>query len=195
MNTPKLNVMKFLSTVLLALTIQLAMATTSSEPITAESNSVIVSFDSWKGKMVKVTILDDYGTAIYNDKVFNLEGKKRYQLSQLPDGVYTIRTSNDLRAELQNVTIDYGQITEVGEVTTNYKPIITSSASHWDVNYMNGDLAATVTITDSKGRMLYNRDYASRTLSKRYDLSTVPTGVYTITVSNGRTSKSSTIRR
>jgi hypothetical protein len=182
----------------LVLALVVAFATVqvnAAEPIITDNNSVIVSLASWKGETVNVDIVDAYGTVIFSDNVATINGKKRYQLSQLPSGDYTIRTSNDLRIEAQVVTIQRGEVIEATVPTTTYKPMITTAANTVDVNFLTGGKRTNVIFTDRNGETVYTNSYEGNSVNKRFDLSSLPAGDYTVYVSNGQVSKSRRIVR
>lgn len=167
----------------------------AAEPITADDNSIIVSFNSWKSESVKVDIVDTYGDIIYSERVTSFDGQKRYQLSQLPSGDYTVRTSDDLRIEKQVVSIDRGSVVDISDLTVAYKPVITASTDYIDVNYLTNGKRSSVTLVNNLGETVYTNAYNGTTLNKRFDITSLPAGEYNVIVSNGETSNSAIIRR
>lgn len=185
---------RLFSILALVLTIVAAQASTG-EPISTLDKSVVVSFTSWKGDAVDLYIIDTYGTIVHSDRITALDSKKEYDLSLLPTGDYIIRTSNDLRQEEQSISISTTTVTTVSSPEVTYKPVLHATTDYVDVNYFNGDRPADVMISNSRGQEIYRKINKGRNLNKRYDLSSLRAGTYTISVSNGKTTSSTTVSR
>jgi hypothetical protein len=79
--------------------------------------------------------------------------------------------------------------------TTVYKPMITATANTVDINFLTGGKRTSVTFTNRDGETVYSNAYEGNSLNKRFDLTDLPAGDYTVYVSNGQISNNRRIVR
>lgn len=159
----------------------------STEPTIVSNGNMSFTIDSkiWKSEKVDVKISDQFGTTLYSD---NQETKKirQYSLENLPLGSYQVTVSNEIKTVVNDITItDSGLIVDFDAETT-YKPIIDINANNIDINYMASSPNTVITIL-ANGYEIYNdRNNKELQINKRFDISKLQTGSYTLSITNDR---------
>lgn len=176
---------KTIITLLLAVS---ALATVSSrsiiESVTVDNKSIIVSFDGWKTDGINVSITDTEGNVLVSEKIARPTISKRYNLKRLPAGIYYLSTEDAQRIERQTIAVYNNSISANSDISIHYKPFLSITDGFANVNFLTGDDRADIYIYDQDGSTLYTDSFSESAITKRYDLSQLPTGSYTIIVAN-----------
>ena len=158
---------------------------TSSEPsITSNgTKSFIIDNKVWKSNFVDVSIVNENGNVIYSSHQ-ELNRSKRYSLENLEAGDYTVSISNDIKKVENNITI-----TEVGlfidfNANTTYKPVFNIDKNNIDINYLAAGVDTYIYIQNNNQTVYKTNIEDSISINKRFDISKLPSGDYTVVVSN-----------
>lgn len=133
-----------------------------------------------------VEIKDQFGEILLTRKMKNNSENisQRYNLKNLPDGVYYISISNDLQKTIQTIQIADNQvIVKEDNSKKYYRPTISVTETSLDVNMLLLDNRASLIIQDKIGDIAYATSFENESsINKRFNLSDLPKGDYTIII-------------
>jgi len=165
------------------------------EPIItgSESKTFTVDLADWAAYDVNVTITDESGAILINDRINDQPGKI-YNLKELTNGTYNVAVSNELRTINSSVAISGNNVSVIASSTT-YKPVVTVKEGYFDVNALAQGRTVTVTVLDSEGEVFTTSYRNVAAISKRFVTKDLPAGEYTVIVSKGNTAVRKTISK
>ncbi|MFT4533629.1 MAG: hypothetical protein ACJA1A_003543 [Saprospiraceae bacterium] len=158
---------------------------TSTEPsITSNGNkSFIIDKKVWKSNAVDILIENKNGETIYSNHQ-NLERSKKYSLENLEAGDYIVTISNEIKSVENKITITKERLFIDFDANTTYKPVFNILKNSIDINYFSAGVKTTIYIQNNGGT-IYQMDIKdSSSINKRFDVSKLPTGDYSVVVSN-----------
>ncbi len=128
--------------------------------------------------LLNVSLYNESGELLYAGQVQAIENLgKRFDLSALADGKYSLTVTGGTFSSTQQVAIKDGNLTiDTDSYNETLKPEIKPLAKNQFTIALT--VPTSITITDLYGQELYS---AVANESKRYDLSTLPNGQYQIT--------------
>jgi hypothetical protein len=148
----------------------------------ANNKAIIIKSNDWKSKTVDVEIKEATGTVILSETLNIRKSDRKYNLKNLPDGQYTIEIADDLKILKQQFFINKSEVVMSEEVETTYKPFIIHNGNNLDVNLMTLGNPAFINIIDNNNNIVYADKQDTSAVHKRYDISSLTEGTYTITV-------------
>lgn len=187
----------------LAILIFTALTTFSSfasvvEPLatSVDGNTVTVYFDQDKSEMVNISIVDKVGYELLSEKVQSKNrSSRRYNLEELPYGVYTLKIDTDQKVVYKKVKTDKNNTTVLEEKIT-YKPNTTFENNRWMVNILALGEKVDIKIYDAELETVFeDKIKDTKVIAKTYNLSQLDYGVYTLKINVGETSYSKVIAK
>ena len=157
--------------------------------ISSAKKTVVVNLGSVEKETIYIVIADAQGNVLSDETVKNNPNfVKRYNMSQLANGTYTLTVTKKTVRTVQPFEIkdDVLSISEI-EKKEKFIPVVNFNNNKLDVNVLLGNYSnITVSILDIEGRRLTeDKNYVVLELHKRYDLSQLPIGAYMIEVMAG----------
>ncbi len=154
---------------------------------TEKTKSLVIETALWKSDQISVQIKEATGVVILDETVKNSKGLRKYNLKNLPDGQYTLEVSNALKITTQDFTIESNSVQLSDVINTVYKPVIIWNESKLDINLLTLGNKALINIIDKDNNIVFAENLETPAVHKRYDLSGLADGEYTVTVAmNGR---------
>ncbi len=135
--------------------------------------------------LAKLSIFDRNGVVLFRDKVNQrFDFKQKFNLSKLPDGTYTFEIESGNRIKKYQIEIIDSQTKIDGACEEIFKPVINQKGELLDVSYLNLDSEdVTLEMIAPGGDQIVRDDFSGmQTVSKRYNLSKLPSGVYLVVV-------------
>ncbi len=157
--------------------------------ISAAQKGIIVNLGSVQKETVYIIIKDAAENILVNEKVKETPNFiKRYNMSQLPIGAYTLTVTKKASRTIQpfDITIAGLTIKEI-EKKEKFIPVVSYQNNKLDVNVLLGNYSnISVTIMDNEGHnVTTDKNYVVLDLHKRYNLSDLPKGAYIVEVMAG----------
>lgn len=157
--------------------------------ISAAEKGIIVNLGNVQKEVISIVITNIEGDVLIREFVKETSNfVKRYNMSQLDNGLYTLTvTKKTVR------TVQPFEITKAGVVMTELEkkekfiPTVNLQNDKLDVNVLLGNYNnITVTIMDNEGRkVIEDKNYVVLDLHKRYNISKLPNGIYVIEIKAG----------
>lgn len=148
-----------------------------------QSNKFRLSFVNELGSRVSVKVFDQAGKLVYTDNIKNAtELKRNYDLGQLGQGIYTVEISNGEFKTADRVAVGGAKLSATA-FNAYISPNLTEGA--FKVAYQGGAEGVYITVKDSKGTILYSERNESDNFARRYNLSSLQSGSYTVNVESG----------
>jgi Secretion system C-terminal sorting domain len=157
--------------------------------ISSAQKAVVVNLGNVQKETVSIVIADAQGNVLTSELVKNTPNfVKRYNMSQLENGTYTLTVTKKTVRTVQPFEIKDNSL-EISEIEKKEKfiPVLHFNNDKLDVNVLLGNYSnITVTIIDNEGRKVSeDKNYVVLELHKRYDLSKLPRGAYVVEVMAG----------
>ena len=157
--------------------------------ISAAQKGIIVNLGSVQKETVSIVIKDADENVLVNEMVKETPNFiKRYNMSQMPNGAYTLTVTKKTQRTVQPFELTKGglTITEL-EKKEKFMPVVSFQNNKLDVNVLLGKYSnISVTILDNEGRnVTTDKNYVVLDLHKRYNLSDLPNGAYIVEVMAG----------
>jgi len=150
--------------------------------------SITIKTGNWKSDAVNVIIKDADGATILSENLNTDKTGRVYNLKNLPAGIYSIEMSDDLRITTQAFTLNKDAVVMDKAVETLYKPVFASSDNTVDLNLMNLGNNVSIKITDRQNNTYLDQKEHETSINKRFDVSSLPAGIYTMSINmDGRT--------
>jgi len=151
------------------------------------SKAFILDTELWNSEYVSVTIKNEEGILIWQDK-YSTRNDKRFNFENLPNGLYSITLDNELKTMIQEFRITKEEIILGENINTIFKPWINVSEQHIDLNFLANKKKTKVTIYDNNENIFDIVIKGKDTINKRFDISELAAGEYSFHVSsNGNT--------
>lgn len=150
----------------------------------SKAKTLTVETQTWKASSIIVKIRQVDGTIILEETV-KTGNLRKYNLKNLPAGDYILELSDKFRITEQSFMIKQEAVQLAANVSTTYKPVIAHKNNSVDVNLMTQGKNAYVSIFDTKGETLFEEKCESTSVHRRYDISRLPSGEYTVIVQVG----------
>lgn len=147
------------------------------------TKSFVVNHSDWKSSKLDISILNEDGFVIYS-KEETLKKSKTYSLDKLEEGNYVVILSNEFKTVKNNFTLTENSILIDYHTETTYKPIFNVLENNIDLNYLAGGLDTKIHIQDNESEFFETNIKESVSINKRFNITNLPSGDYTIVVSN-----------
>lgn len=159
-------------------------ATSTIPSITSNgTKSFVIDSKVWKSNSVEVLIQDKYGITLYS-KTQTLETSKTYNLENLKAGDYTITISNDIKSVENNITITKDGLIIDFNANTTFKPVFNILENNVDINFLSTGSDTDIYIRKDEQTLHHSSIKDALTINKRFDISNLPAGSYSVIVSN-----------
>jgi Secretion system C-terminal sorting domain len=157
--------------------------------ISAAQKGILVNLGSVQKETVSIVIKDADENVLVNELVKETPNfLKRYNMSQMPNGAYTLTVTKKASRTVQPFDITKAglTITEL-EKKEKFIPVVHFQKDKLDVNVLLGKYSnISVTIMDNEGRKVStDKNYVVLNLHKRYNLADLPNGLYIVEVMAG----------
>jgi hypothetical protein len=150
----------------------------------SQTSKFRLAFVNELGSQVSVKVYNQDGTLVYIDNIKNAtELKRNYDLSSLGRGVYTVEISNGEFKTAERVAVGGAKLNPVA-FHAYVSPSLASGS--FKVAYQGGAQEGVyITVQDANGVILYSEHSESDNFARRYNLSSLKPGSYTVNVSSG----------
>ncbi|MBK9733837.1 MAG: hypothetical protein IPO92_02235 [Saprospiraceae bacterium] len=148
--------------------------------LTDKAKMLLIQTGQWNSEKVNVQIKDESGTLVLDETVKNAKSARRYNLKNLPNGMYTLEMSNELKITVQNFKIDGSEVLVSNEVKTSFKPVINWNNKNLDVNLLTLGKQASLNIYDDSNNIIFSEILDDNVVNKRYNISKLSSGDYTV---------------
>ncbi len=147
-----------------------------------ESGSKVVQV-LLSSKDVDVTITDMVGHILVKDHITNRKNTIRpYNFGELKKGIYFIEISDRLRTTTQKITVSEKDVLIDTTSNLRYKPFFKETNNYVDVNMLIENRPTQVQILDKNSNILYDHTFNDVLLQKRFNLTELEEGSYTMRV-------------
>jgi hypothetical protein len=192
--TLKSNIMKT-SSLILGMLMVVTTSFSAGNPTNERSKSLTVETSAWKADMVHIAIRETGGSVIMEETVSTRNDFRKYNLKNLPAGLYTLEISDDLKISAQSFKITNNSVEMEPETSVTYKPVITWSENNLDINFLACGKRTFVQVSDNAGKVVYAETVKVPAIHRRYNTSDLAAGSYTVTVYNSDISVSKEFRK
>ena len=162
------------------------------------SKSFILDLKENDEKMIRVKILDRDDQVLLDQKVNTQKHQaKRYNMKNLPMGVYTLSIEDAQRIVKHDMMIVNGILRfDKKDPVTIFKPTIKISQNIIDFNLLKIDDGSTeVRLLDNSGELVYSENInETGSVQRRYNVSMLEAGKYTLSVETAGALQSETFR-
>ncbi len=141
-----------------------------------------LTFENELGKNVTVRVFSPLGKLLYTDRIEHAtELKRNYDLAAIGRGVYRVEINNGEFYTVEQVAVGGAKLNP-----TPFNAYISPKLANgmFKVAYHGGEEGTYITVRDSKGTILYSEHNESDNFARRYNLSSLKAGTYTVTVEN-----------
>jgi len=168
----------------LTLILGLQVSATAMEPTIVTGNDKTFTLDlaDWATQTVEVSITDLFGRILLSEKTNTT--RKIYNLKNLDNGTYTIEVRNKTAIMYTKVDVTNNAL-QSGSTEIVYRPMMSVTKDHIDLNALTQGKTVYVSIY-SEGNSIFSLEYVNTpTVTQRFDLSALPAGEYTVSISKG----------
>lgn len=152
------TILKFTAIVAFMFTTVASMAKETKHSLTAnkDAKSFVFRMDT-QSKETTVRLIDTQAKVIYYEKVTGEDNYiKKFNVSKLENGSYTLKVENSLRVIKYSITISNNMV-KVLEVEENVKPIFRKNDDMVYVNLLNLDKESVeIKVYDSNNRVIFD---------------------------------------
>lgn len=151
----------------------------------AEQNTdkVVLSFDNFLKQNVTIKIYDAANTLVFKEVQYGTEAlRKRYDLSELKDGTYTIKIESEKFTFKEDVVVGKNWN------TSNFEAVIAPdpySSDKLRIGFANAKSDVIVEIADAYGNVVHSEVFDNQFSSQLFNMKNLRPGEYTISVSSG----------
>lgn len=148
----------------------------------SETTKFRLAFENELGNNVTVKVFSPLGKLIYTDRIKQAtELKRNYDLATMGRGVYSVEISNGEFKTVERVAVGGAKLNP-----TPFNAYISASLTNgmFKVAYQGGEEGTYITVRDSNGTLLYSEHNESDNFARKYNISSLKAGTYTVTVEN-----------
>ncbi|MEL6124487.1 MAG: DUF3244 domain-containing protein [Bacteroidota bacterium] len=154
-----------------------------------EAKKIVLRLDNMFADKVTCKIYTESGAVIFSDEIYTAnKTAKKYDLSQLPQGEYTILINDLMKVEQLDLVVTENSVDFVNPVADiTFKPTVwVNEDKTVDFNLLSLGNNVNVSIYNETSEEVYSKSYIGKTtVSKRFNMADLPAGEYTIAVTNG----------
>ncbi len=148
----------------------------------SETTKFRLAFENELGNNVTVKVFSPLGKLIYTDRIKQAtELKRNYDLATMGRGVYSVEISNGEFKTVERVAVGGAKLNPAP-----FNAYISASLTNgmFKVAYQGGEEGTYITVRDSNGTLLYSEHNESDNFARKYNISSLKAGTYTVTVEN-----------
>ncbi|MEM9917165.1 MAG: hypothetical protein AAF990_03675 [Bacteroidota bacterium] len=122
---------------------------------------------------LSVRITDQYAVSVFTQNVMATPNyAKRYNLSALPNGTYSVQVTTPTRIQTYSILItEDGRVATTEQVKIDYKPVVQLDGTKLDVNLLSQGKAVKLAILDKDNQLVYLLDLGNPAkIHQRLDL-------------------------
>ncbi len=148
-----------------------------------ETTKFRLAFVNEQGSNVSVKVYSEAGKMVYVDNIKgHTELKRNYDLSELGRGIYTVEISNGEFVTSNRIAVGGAQLNAT-PFSAYISPSLIDGA--FKVAYQGGAEGVYVTVKDANDTLLYSERNENDNFARKYNISSLKAGSYTVTVDNG----------
>ena len=137
---------------------------------------------------LEVEIRDADGLVYYNEVLTDAKSYlKRFEMKLLPNGNYFIEISDDHTIRTYNFELFDNKLSfDQKAFTEEFKPIVVENENFIDLNFLNisGKKTSVYIFDENQDILFQERIKSDLSVHKRYDISELKSGNYTIVINN-----------
>lgn len=173
---------------LVAITLLVTVTTYASNypsVISGSAKTLVVDLNDWAVTNLSISILDENNEVLIKDDLaagqYNL---RKYNLKNLPVGKYQLIIDGNKKVAVHTVEVDFKNVNIVAENARVYfRPRIEVEMNSVSLNLLSLNEDVTVAISDKHGTF-FSKEYSNKnSINARFDITTLPEGEYTFSVS------------
>lgn len=147
------------------------------------TNKIVLSFDNLTKQKVSIKIYDQANQLVLRETQYDTqELRKRYDLSQLGEGTYTIKIESG--SDTFTEEIEVGQTVNALDFETVIAPDALQ-ANKLRIGFANAQATVNVVITDALGNEVYTESYSGEENGNYlFNMDKLTKGVYTVVVTS-----------
>lgn len=155
-----------------------------------KDKTITLRLGAIQSETIRITLKDNFGQMFYSEQISDKnEFMKKFDLQNLASGNYKFEIENSMNVKVMPIQVNRNDLLIMEEdVAVLHKPYIKMKENGvFDFNLLNLDVEkTTVLITDDKGKVVYKEFLGAKTeFKKRYDISQLAKGNYSVIVNKG----------
>ncbi len=149
-----------------------------------ESLKFRLNFENEDGTAVKVNIYNPSGKLVFSETIKReVSARRNYDLTEMGRGTYKVELIDGDMVAVQEIGV--GVKAKQGEFNAYLSKDLTAGALK--VAYQNGDSdGVNIILRDEKGNIVYDEMSANEQYSRKFNLSKLSRGTYTMSVTSGK---------
>ena len=158
--------------------------------IEANQKSIFVSFNNTGEGDILIQIKDDNDAILHTEEVSNQPVfAKKFNLKNLPAGVYYLEVSDELTEVVQPLKISVSNIEMDPTARTKmYKPVFRFQNNRLDVDFLAiNNNKITISVFGAQNQLVFSEQFenAGKPFGKRFDMDKLEKGKYSIKIAAG----------
>ena len=175
---------------LLAGTLSASITNTLKIEPDAKEKSIYLSFEANQSNVVKIQLKDKNEAILHQELVTNkIAFAKKFNLKNLPEGVYFLQVSDELKEVIQPIEISNSDLAiDLSTRMENYKPVFNYSNNKLDINLLAIDSEQiNVEVFNADIQVIFTKKFKieGKAFGERLDLNKLQNGPYTVKISTG----------
>ncbi len=144
-----------------------------------DNKTMVIDLKKNLGGSVVVSIIDFEGETVFTETFKANKKARKYNLSNLKVGTYTLIVEDAEKVTSKKVHISNASLLVDNNTEELVKPTVVNNGEYWVLNVSN-IVGAKITILDEEGNNLYNYVVESTSLNKKFNVSKLAEGSYTV---------------
>ena len=176
--------------ILLATTLSASITNTLKIETDANEKSIYLSFQANESNAVMIQLKDANEAILHQEFVSNkIAFAKKFNLENLPKGVYFLQISDDLKEIVQPINISVSDLA-IDPLTRieNFKPVYKYSNNKLDINLLAiNNEKINIEIFNAENQAIFAKSFKNdgKPFGERLDLSKLQAGVYSVKINAG----------
>ena len=180
----------FVLPLLLAGTLSASITNTLKIETDANEKSIYLSFEANQSNVVKIQLRDKNEAILHQELVTNkIAFAKKFNLKNLPEGVYFLKVSDELKEVIQPIEISNSDLAiDPSTRMESYKPVYKYSNNKLDINLLAIDSEQiSVVVFNADIQVIFTKEFKNegKAFGERLDLNKLQRGTYTVKISAG----------
>lgn len=153
-----------------------------------ETKIMVVDLSQTTGKDVSVSIVDLNGNTIFSESLNNKAKSRRYNLSKLPTGTYTVIVEDLNKVSYQKVYVSKKSLLADDNIEEITMPTMINNGNKWSVSGLNTKYNGRIIIFDEDGNEIFTENISKAMTSRSFNVEKLNAGLYSVHyVVNGKT--------
>ena len=176
--------------ILFATTLSASISNTLKIETDASEKSIYLSFKANKSNAVMIQLKDANEAILHQEFVSNkIAFAKKFNLKNLPNGVYYLKISDDLKEIVQPINISVSDLA-IDPLTRieNFKPVYKYSNNKLDINLLAiNNEKINIEIFNAENQAIFAKSFKNdgKPFGERLDLNKLQAGVYNVKIKAG----------